>query len=189
MRHVVLFIFSMIVIFGCGTLFAWLLTILKKQMPKIISNEYIRIGVFAVIGGILLAIIGSGRYMSLGTNIIDQAFNNSELIQSFDWLLKILFTTFFISIGFQGGEVTPLYAIGASLGVVLGNIFMLPTSILAACGYGMLFAHATNAYIASFVLIIEVFGFGVLPYALIALVLSIIVKKEAHSIYPQLEWE
>ena len=37
--------------------------------------------------------------------------------------LKLIFTVVTLAIGFQGGEVTPLFSIGATLGFILASIF------------------------------------------------------------------
>ena len=73
---------------------------------------------------VLLFIVLGGRYCGLGTNIINNCFNDGT-VYSYDFILKIAFTVITLSIGFQGGEVTPLFAIGASLGYVLGGVMGL----------------------------------------------------------------
>ena len=49
---------------------------------------------------------------------------------------------------FQGGEVTPLFAIGASLGLVLARLFGLPLALGAALGYVAVFGAGTNTFLA-----------------------------------------
>ena len=63
-------------------------------------------------------------------------------IYPLDWLFKLLLTVFTLSLGFQGGEVTPLFAIGASLGAVLAPILGLPISLVAGLGYLSVFGPA-----------------------------------------------
>lgn len=98
-----------------------------------------------------------GRYSGLGTNLIDLSFKQG-LIYNYDWLLKFVFTIVTLAIGFQGGEVTPLFSIGASLGIVLGIFFHLPLELCAALGYIAVFASATNTLIAPIMIGLEVFG-------------------------------
>ena len=71
---------------------------------------------------------------------------------------KLLFTILTLSAGYQGGEVTPLFAIGASLGVVLGRLLGLPIIFVGALGYIAVFASATNTLIAPILIGAEVFG-------------------------------
>ena len=49
--------------------------------------------------------------------------------------LKLIFTVVTLAIGFQGGEVTPLFSIGATLGFILAPIFHLPIELCVALGY------------------------------------------------------
>mgnify|MGYP000217137353 CR=1 FL=1 len=53
----------------------------------------------------------------------------------YDWFLKLIFTVVTLAIGFQGGEVTPLFSIGATLGFILAPIFHLPIELCVALGY------------------------------------------------------
>ena len=66
----------------------------------------------------------------------------------YDFLLKILLTTFTIGVGFKGGEVTPLFFVGATLGSFLSMFLPLPMSLMAAMGFVAVFSGATNTPIA-----------------------------------------
>ena len=95
-------------------------------------------------------LIGAGRYTGLGTNLISQSFtiaDGKSLITGADWILKLLFTVTTIAAGYKGGEVTPLFSIGASLGVWLAPFFGLPVYLVAALGYAAVFAGATSTTI------------------------------------------
>ena len=70
-------------------------------------------------------------------------------------------------IGFQGGEVTPSFAIGAALGVVLAKVFGLPVLPVAALGFVTVFGSATNTLFAPILVGCELFGFVYLPYFMI----------------------
>ncbi|GAL64468.1 chloride channel protein [Algibacter lectus] len=69
-----------------------------------------------VIGGTILAIaiyfMGTTKYIGLGIPTIVEAFDVN--LNSYDFLLKLLFTSFTLGAGFKGGEVTPLFFIGAA---------------------------------------------------------------------------
>jgi len=112
------------------------------------------------IGGAILAIVifsmGTTKYIGLGIPTIVDAFNNN--LNSYDFLLKILFTSFTLGAGFKGGEVTPLFFIGATLGNVLIWFIPLPMSLLAGMGFVAVFAGATNTPIACTIMGIELFG-------------------------------
>ncbi len=189
LRELILFLFCVIMFIVCGHLFALGLKRAKSFNANLKIGDYKKVVILSIVGALCLFVVKDGRYMSLGTNIIDDAFYNPQNLMYFDFVVKMAFTIYFVGIGFQGGEVTPLFAIGSSLGVILSLIFALPATIVGAIGYGFVFGNATNAYIASAVLVIEVFGIAVLPYALIALAITLLIRDDSHTIYPNLEWE
>ena len=112
-----------------------------------------------MIGGIILAIvfwiIGT-RYAGLGVPIIVESFEHHVL--PYDFALKILFTTFTLGVGFKGGEVTPLFFIGATLGNVLSFFIPLHFALLAGMGFVAVFGAASNTPIACTLMGIELFG-------------------------------
>lgn len=79
-------------------------------------------------------------------------------IHPWSWALKILFTVVTLSFGFKGGEVTPLFFIGAALGNALSPILGIPTDLLAALGFVAVFAGAANTPLACTLMGIELFG-------------------------------
>jgi hypothetical protein len=79
----------------------------------------------------------------------------------YDFIIKLLLTSLTLSVGFKGGEVTPLFFIGATLGSAMYFFIPLPLAILAAMGLVAVFAGATDCIIASIVLGIELFGLKV----------------------------
>lgn len=113
-----------------------------------------------VIGGAVLALIvyfmGTTKYIGLGVPTIVDAFNID--LNSYDFFLKLIFTSFTLGAGFKGGEVTPLFFIGATLGNVLIWFIPLPMGLLAGMGFVAVFAGATNTPIACTIMGIELFG-------------------------------
>lgn len=140
-----------------GRLFSWCLKYMKKIMSDKIPNPYVRIGLISIPLAITLILLWGGRYSGLGTNLISDAFGSGQIYQV-DWILKLVLTVITLAIGFQGGEVTPLFSIGASLGVVLGNMLGISPVLCAALGYAAVFGSATNTLIAPIMIGIEVFG-------------------------------
>lgn len=168
-----------------GKLFAYLLGKFKQGFAKAFVNPYMRIGVVGLGLSVLLYLIGTGRYTGLGTNLISQSFAGTDgksLITGADWILKLLFTVTTIAAGYKGGEVTPLFSIGASLGVWLAPFFGLPVYLVAALGYAAVFAGATSTTIGPILIGCEVFGFQHWPaFLLVCLVATRIFP--ALSIY------
>ena len=140
-----------------GKAFSYSLSKLKAFMGNKFKNPYVRIGVVSIPLAVLLFIVLGCRYCGLGTNIINNCFNDGT-VYSYDFILKIAFTVITLSIGFQGGEVTPLFAIGASLGYVLGGVMGLNPVVTASLGYAAVFGSATNTLIAPMLIGLEVFG-------------------------------
>ena len=112
------------------------------------------------IGGIIIALLivvaNSTKYIGLGIPSIMDAFN--EPAGNFDFALKILLTSITLSAGFKGGEVTPLFFIGATLGNILIWFIPFPMALLAGMGFVAVFAGATHCVIASIIMGIELFG-------------------------------
>lgn len=112
------------------------------------------------IGGSILAVcvyfIGTTKYIGLGVPVIVDSFSTANAY--YDFLLKILFTGFTLGAGFKGGEVTPLFFIGATLGSALSVFVPLPIALLAGMGFVAVFSGATHTPIACTVMGIELFG-------------------------------
>ena len=112
------------------------------------------------VGGIILAItiyfISTTKYIGLGVPMIVDAFSTPN--NWYDFLLKILFTGFTLGAGFKGGEVTPLFFVGATLGSALSLVVPLPIALLAGMGFVAVFSGATHTPIACTIMGIELFG-------------------------------
>ena len=164
-----------------GRCFSVLLQKAKKLAGDKISNPLVRIGCLAIPLAVILLALHSARYSGLGTNLITASFTG-DTIYRYDWILKLLLTIATLAIGFQGGEVTPLFSIGASLGVVLGSVFGISPVICASLGYAAVFGSATNTVIAPILIGLEVFGSqNAIPLVVVCL-LAYMVNGN-HSIY------
>jgi H+/Cl- antiporter ClcA len=112
------------------------------------------------IGGIFLAVAIAGfgltKYSGLGIPVIVDSFSNANPWYYF--LLKILFTGFTLGAGFKGGEVTPLFFVGATLGSALSLIIPMPIALLAGLGFVAVFSGATHTPIACTIMGMELFG-------------------------------
>ena len=112
------------------------------------------------IGGIILAIAIAGfgftKFSGLGVPVIVDSFSSAN--PWYDFLLKILFTGFTLGAGFKGGEVTPLFFVGATLGSALSLIIPMPIALLAGLGFVAVFSGATHTPIACTIMGMELFG-------------------------------
>ncbi|MEO6713139.1 MAG: chloride channel protein, partial [Mycobacteriales bacterium] len=92
--------------------------------------------------------------------------------------LKLLFTSLTLGSGFLGGEVTPLFDIGATLGATLGEVLGLPVPLMAAIGFVAVFAGAAKTPIACAVMGVELFGSEAAVLMVVACALSYAVSAE-----------
>lgn len=129
-------------------------------------------------GGIVVAacvyLLDADRYIGLGIPTIQAAFDMP--LAPHDFLGKIAFTVASLGSGFKGGEVTPLFYIGATLGNALAPVLSLPFPLLAGIGFVAVFAGAANTPIACTLMAMELFGSGIGVYAATACVVSYLVS-------------
>ncbi|OUJ71180.1 chloride channel protein [Hymenobacter crusticola] len=127
-----------------------------------------------VLGGVLVAAsvwaLGTTRYIGLGVPVIVEAFHLS--LSPADFALKLLLTALTLGCGFKGGEVTPLFFIGATLGSALAGVVPLPVALLAGMGFVGVFAGAANTPIACTLMGLELFGVQAGVYLALACVVA-----------------
>lgn len=180
--HLGICLILMGIVFGViGGLFAHFLLSVKAIVQKKIENPYIRIFGLGVILAICMTLFGQGRYSNLGGNLIQSCMIDGN-VYMYDWILKFVLTIFTLSIGFQGGEVTPLFSIGACLGFVLAPLFGLPPVICAALGYAAVFGSGTNTFLAPIAIGMEIFGYEYFPLFFIVCAVAYLTNRN-QSIY------
>ncbi|HEY6898096.1 MAG TPA: voltage-gated chloride channel family protein [Rhodocyclaceae bacterium] len=127
-----------------------------------------------MLGGVVVAavatLIHGDKYLGLGIPTIVEAFQHP--LPAYDFFGKLSFTVVTLASGFKGGEVTPLFYVGATLGNALGYLLPLPFPVLAGLGFVAVFAGAANTPIASTIMAMELFGPEIGIYAGIACVVS-----------------
>lgn len=153
------------VAFGlAGYMFAELSHTIKNY-----GNRWIKIKwLIPAVGGIVIIAftyaLGTQDYLSLGVSNPDP---NAISITTcftpggatyFSWLWKLLFTAITLGTGFKGGEVTPLFFIGAALGNTIATLTGAPVDLMAGLGFIAVFAGATNTPIACTIMGVELFG-------------------------------
>ncbi|AMV31039.1 putative voltage-gated ClC-type chloride channel ClcB [Pirellula sp. SH-Sr6A] len=154
------------VCFGAASvLFAKATHLVQDYSKRWIAMNWLRpfIGGLAIIA--LVQLLGTRDYLGLGVSA-PHGNPNAVTIQSAfqedgaeppSWLFKLLFTAITVGSGFKGGEVTPLFFIGATLGHVLGDALGLPTGWMAGLGLVAVFSGATKTPVASTFVAIELF--------------------------------
>lgn len=145
-------------------LFAGMVHEIKAICLKIFKYKWM----IPVLGGLLIIgltqALGKPDYLSLGVDpeyagavTITSAFHTGGS-DAWSWLWKTIYTTVTLGTGFKGGEVTPLFYIGATLGNTLSGLLDAPVGLFAALGFIAVFAGATNTPLACTFMGIELFG-------------------------------
>ncbi len=153
------------ILFGlCARLFVSTSHRCLRAFSKSVRHPWMRPFVGGMVILILVAIVGTRDYLGLG--VLAASPESWTLPRFFTdpgapasaWLWKLIFTVITIGAGFKGGEVTPLFFIGAALGNLLAWHLGAPADLFAALGFVAVFAAATKTPIASTILGIELFS-------------------------------
>lgn len=102
---------------------------------------YPMFGGFAVLG--LTYLVGSTDYLGLSLPLIHDSLDGTGVV-AFAFLLKLIFTAVTLGTGYLGGEVTPLFVVGSTLGYILGGLLGVDPILLASIGMVAVFAGASN---------------------------------------------
>jgi H+/Cl- antiporter ClcA len=155
---------------------------LKTALTARVSRLPFRMMIGGAVVVLLWQVVGTSDYLGLGVPTILRSFTDPEL-PSYAFALKLLFTAVTLGAGFLGGEVTPLFFVGAALGSVLARLLGMPIELGAAVGLASVFAAASNAPLALTVMAVELCGGAVLPHVAIVCVLAFIMSGH-RGIYP-----
>ena len=167
------------VLFGLA---ARVFSILTHEVQRLFARWIGYAPLRPVLGGLLViglvALAGTRDYLGLGVSTPDP--HGVSILNAFlpggagwfSWAWKLLFTAVTLGCGFKGGEVTPLFFIGATLGHSLGVLGGVPVDIMAGLGFIAVFAGAANTPVACTVMGAELFGAGYLPYFAVACFLA-----------------
>lgn len=169
-KFIIILIISSILFGLTARLFAVGIKRIKAFYAKNIKNYLLRAFIGSIIIIIIIVIFNLKDFQGLSTEMIEKGFLGETTV--LDSLKKLFFTVMTLGAGFQGGEVTPLFDIGASLGGALGVITKIEPSILAALGMICVFGSAANTPITTIFLGIDLFGIRALPYYIIASIIS-----------------
>ncbi|MCO5217408.1 MAG: chloride channel protein [Thermomicrobiales bacterium] len=166
--------------FGLASLlFAEATAFIEHHAKSLIGNPVLR----AAVGGLAVVfvtlLLGTSIYNGLSLPLLSDCFSGGP-VPTFAFLAKLLLTALTLGVGFKGGEVTPLFVIGATLGVTLAGPLGLPPDMLAALGFVAVFAAAANTPIACVVMGAELFGVGGSSIILFGVVVFIAYTISGH---------
>jgi H+/Cl- antiporter ClcA len=124
----------------------------------------------------LTLMVGTRAYNGLSIPLIELSLFGGE-VPTWGFALKVLFTAVTLGAGFVGGEVTPLFVVGATLGASLAGVLDVPQPLLAALGFVAVFAGAANTPLACTIMGVELFGAGAVPYFAAACVVAYVFSS------------
>jgi H+/Cl- antiporter ClcA len=161
---------------------------IKSTSNKLITNPYIIPVVATIFIWSITFLLGTYDYLGLGVESANQggisilsSFNVHQ-INPLGWWWKLLLTAITLSMGFKGGEVTPLFFIGAALGHTLAVYTGTPVDLFAALGLIAVFAGAANTPLACVVMGAELFETDHLFY-MIAVCFAAFIVSGKQGIY------
>jgi len=144
---------------------------IKLRGASLLPSLPIRMAVGGLVVVALWKVVGTSDYLGLGIPTILRAFEDPTLPVS-TFALKLLFTAVTLGAGFIGGEVTPLFFMGAALGSVAARLFGIPLALGAGVGMAAVFAASSNTPIALSIMAMELLGGSAFPHVAIVCVLS-----------------
>lgn len=156
--------------------------VIKKQGERYVRRLPVRLFVGGIAVIVLWKLVGTSDYLGLGVPVIVRAFEDPQL-PAYAFALKLLFTAVTLGAGFLGGEVTPLFFVGAALGSALSRPMGIPIELGAGVGMAAVFAAASNAPLALSIMAMELLGAAVFPHVVIVCVMAYLLSGH-RSIYP-----
>lgn len=152
------------------------LAVVKTVVGRVVAWVPARPVVGAVATLALMVLVGRD-YLGLSLPLVEDALAGSTA----DWwepALKVLFTVVALGCSIPGGEVTPLFVVGATLGSTLSAPLDLDPQLAAAAALAAVFGAAANTPIAGAVLAIELFGGDIAVPAAIVCIVAYAVSPE-----------
>jgi len=152
---------------------------LTHWLKKAADARAMRLPVRMFIGGVLVIALwklaGTSDYLGLGVPAIVRAFHDPQL-PVLAFAIKLIFTVVTLGAGYLGGEVTPLFFIGASLGNVLARLLGVPLDLGAGIGMAAVFASSANTPLALSVMAMELMGAAIFPHVVIVCVFAYLLS-------------
>jgi H+/Cl- antiporter ClcA len=159
---------------------------LTHRLKRFLEAKIPRLPMRMFVGGLAIVamwkLIGTSDYLGLGIPMILRSFTDPNL-PWFAFAAKLVFTAVTLSAGFLGGEVTPLFFVGATLGSVLARVLGLPIELGAGLGVAAVFGAAANTPIALSIMAVELIGGAAFPHVLIVAAIAYILTGH-RGIYP-----
>jgi len=158
---------------------------LTHRIRKVLVQNSVRLPIRMFVGGVLLValwtVVGTSDYLGLGVPGIVRAFHDPQL-PMYAFAAKLIFTSVTLGSGYLGGEVTPLFFIGAALGNLMARLLGVPLEMGAGIGMAAVFAASANTPLALSIMAMELLGAPMFPHVVIVCVLAYLLSGK-RSIY------
>ena len=130
---------------------------IERLVKKVNPYSAVLIGTTAMV--VMTKLLHQTTYNGIGVEFLENSL--SFQTQSLDSFLKSVATILSATCGLKGGEVTPVLAIGASLGSVFGQWIHFVHPIFPAVGACVFFGSISGTPIAAAFLAADLFGWNV----------------------------
>ena len=154
----------------CGLLARLYVRLSHREAARTNDQPYARIFFAGATFSLMVHFYQLHDFTGLGLHVIDSALVEPSAPTAF--LFKFLLTGMCVWAGYRGGEVTPLFFVGATFGSAASTYLSLPLGICAALGFVAVFAGAGAVPLACAVMACELFGWSIGGYALVACAVS-----------------
>lgn len=166
----------------CGLIARLYVWLSHREAARTNDQPYARIFFAGVTFSLMVYFYQLQDFTGLGLHVIDSALVEPSAPTTF--LFKFLLTGMCVWTGYRGGEVTPLFFVGATLGSTAAAYLSLPLGVCAALGFVGVFAGAGAVPLACAVMAGELFGWSIGGYALLACAVSWVVAGR-RSLYAE----
>lgn len=170
-----------IIVAAVAVLFVEFTHRLRAKLEVVVPALWLRMFFGGVAVVALWQLLGTSDYLGLGIPMIERSF--IEPVPSYAYALKLLFTAITLAAGFLGGEVTPLFFMGAALGNALAGPLGLPLALTAGVCMAAMFAAASNTPLALSIMAVELLGANAFPHVVVVSVVAYLMTGH-RSIYP-----
>jgi H+/Cl- antiporter ClcA len=131
----------------------------------------------------LIALADTRDYLGVSYDLVDVALTGAIGVVAAAFLWKMVFTAVSLGSGFVGGEMLPLFVMGALAGAQFARVTNASVPLFAALGLVAVFAAASKTPIACMAIGVELFGWYGLPAYVIVCVIAVLAGGR-RSIYP-----
>ncbi len=168
---------------GCAHGYIWLVDTIRRYGAVLPAPLLAALGGAVVVVALLLV---DDLYAGLGVPTIVRAFSDPAL-PNYAFAMKLGLTAVTIAVGMIGGEVTPLFFVGATLGNAMATWLGVPIALAAAVGMVAVFAAAARTPLALIAMAGELFGGHVMVHAAIAIAGAelLMLRTSIYALWPK----